>query len=55
MNKLLVNFTKKIVFLLWLKISGYIYSGIIISVNVTGKCSKNSFKIRRWQRHCQNA
>ena len=28
--------------------SGYIYSGIIIPVNVTGKYSKSSFKIRRW-------
>ena len=29
-----------------------IYSGIIIPVNVTGKYSKSSFKIRRWQRYC---
>ena len=34
MTKLLVNFTRKIVYLLWLQNSGYIYSGIIISVDV---------------------
>ena len=50
MTKFLVNFTRKIVYLLRLKNSGYlyIYSGIIIPVNVTGKNSKSSFKIRRW-------
>ena len=37
MTKLLVNFTIEIVYLLWLQNSGYIYSGIIIPVNVTGK------------------
>ena len=37
MTKLLVNFTRKIDCLLWLKNSGYIYSGIIYPVNVTGK------------------
>ena len=47
MTKLLVNFTKKIVYLLWLQNSGYTYSGIIIPVNVTGKYSESSFKIRR--------
>ena len=47
MTKLLVNFTRKIVYLLWLQ-----NSGIIIPVNVIEKCSKNSFKIRRWQRYC---
>ena len=47
MNKLLVNFTGKIVYLLCLQNDGYIYSGIIIPVNVTGKYSKSSFKIRR--------
>ena len=52
MTKLLVNFTRKIVYLLWLKNSGYIYSGAIIPVNVTRKYSKSSFKIRRWQRYC---
>ena len=51
MTKLLIIFTRKIVYLLWLQNSGYIYSGIIIPVNVTGKYSKNSFKIRRWQRY----
>ena len=48
MTKLLVNFTRKIVYILWLQNSGYIYFGIIILVNVTGKYSKSSFKIRRW-------
>ena len=52
MTKLLVNITRKIVYLLWLQNSGYIYSGIIIPVNVTGKYSKSSFKICRWQRYC---
>ena len=47
MTKLLVDFIRKIVYLLWLKNSGYIYSGIIIPVNVTGKCNKISFKICR--------
>ena len=56
MTKPLVNFTRKIVYLLWLQNSGYIYSDIIIiiPVNVTGKYSKSSFKIRRWQRYCQH-
>ena len=37
MTKLLVNFTRKIVYLSWLENSGYIhiYSGIIIPVNFT--------------------
>ena len=35
MTKILVNFTRKIVSLLWLQNSGYIYSGIIIPVNIT--------------------
>ena len=48
MTKLLVNFTRKIVYLLWLRNSGYIYSGIIISVNVTGKYNKSSFKISNY-------
>ena len=52
MTKLLINLTRKIVYLLWLKYSGYIYSGIIISVNIRGKYSKSSVKIRRWQRYC---
>ena len=52
MTKLLVNFTRKIVYLLWLQNPGYIYSSIVISVNVTGKYSKSSFKIRRCQRYC---
>ena len=52
MAKLLVNFTRKIVYLLWLQNSGYIYSGIIIPVNVRGKYSKSSFTIRRWQHYC---
>ena len=52
MTKLLVNFTRKIVYLLWLQNSGYIYSDIIIPINLTRKYSKNSFKIRRWQRYC---
>ena len=52
MTKLLVNFARKIVYLLWFQNSGYIYSGIIITVDVTGKYSKSSFKIRRWQRCC---
>ena len=30
----------------------YIHSDFIIPVNVTGKYSKSSFKIRRWQRYC---
>ena len=47
MIKLLVDFTRKFVFLLWLQ-----NSGIIIPVNVTEKCSKISFKIRCWQRYC---
>ena len=34
MTKLLVNFNRKIVYLLWLKNSGCIYSGIIIPVKV---------------------
>ena len=42
MTKLLVKFTRKIVYLLWLQNSGYIYFGIIIPVNVTGKYSKSS-------------
>ena len=50
MTKLLINFTRKIVYLLWLQNSGYIYSGIIIPVDVTEKYSKSSLKIRRWQR-----
>ena len=54
MTKLLVNFTRKIVYLSWLQNSGYIYLGIIIPVNVTGKHSKSSFRIRRWQRYCLN-
>ena len=45
MIKILVNFTRKIVNLLWLQ-----NSSIIISLNVTEKYSKSSFKIRRWQR-----
>ena len=28
-----------------------VYPGIIIPVNVTGKNSKSSFKIRHWQRY----
>ena len=52
MTKRLANFAKKIVHLLWLKNSGYTYYGIIIPVNVTGKYSKSSFKISRWQRYC---
>ena len=48
MTKLLVNFTRKIVYLLWLKNSGI----IVIPVNVTGKYSNSSFKIRRWQCYC---
>ena len=32
-TKLLINFTRKIVHLLWLKNSGYIYSAIIIPLN----------------------
>ena len=32
MNKLLINFTRKIIYLLWLQNSDYIYSGIIIPV-----------------------
>ena len=52
MTKLLGNFTRKIVCSLWLQNSGYIYSGIIIPVNVTGKYSQSNFKIRRWQRCC---
>ena len=35
MTKLLVNFTVKIVYLLWLQNSRYIYSSIINPVNVT--------------------
>ena len=50
MTKLLVNLTKKIVYLLWLQNSGYIYSSIIITVNVKGKYSKSSFKIRGVQK-----
>ena len=46
MTKLLVNFTRRIVYLLRLQ-----NSGIIILFNVTGKYSKSSFKIRRWQRY----
>ena len=42
MTKLLVNFNRKIVYLLWLKNPDYIYSGIIIPVNVTGKYNKSS-------------
>ena len=38
--------------LLWLRNCGYTCSGITISVNVIGKYSKSSFKIRRWQRYC---
>ena len=41
MTKLLVIFTRKIVYLLWLQNYSYIYSGIIIPVNVTGKYSKS--------------
>ena len=52
MTKLLVNFTRRIVYLLWIRNSGYIYSAINNPVNVTGKYSKSSFKIRRWQRYC---
>ena len=52
MTKLLGNFTRNFFYLLWLKNSGYIYSDIITPVNVTGKYSKSSFKIRRWQRYC---
>ena len=48
MIKLLVNFTRKIVYLLWFQNSGYIYSGIVIPVTVTRKYSRSSFKIRRW-------
>ena len=51
-TKILVNFTKKIVYSLWLKNSVFIYSGIIIPVDVTGKYSKSGFEIRRWQRYC---
>ena len=51
-DKVLVNFTRKIVYLLWLQNSVYIHSGIIIPVNVTEKYSKSSFKIRHWQRYC---
>ena len=47
MTKRMVQFTRKIVYLLWLQ-----NSGIIIPVNITGKYSKSSFKIRRWQRYC---
>ena len=47
MTKLLVNFTRKIVYLLSVQ-----NSGIIIPVNVTGKYSKSSFKIRHWHRSC---
>ena len=43
MTKLLVNFSRKIVYLLWLRNSGYIHSGIIISVNITEKYSKSDF------------
>ena len=50
MTKLLVNFNRKIVYLLWLQNSGYIYSGII-PVTDTEKYSKSSFKIRRWERY----
>ena len=52
MTKLLVNFNRKIANLLLLQNSDYIYSGIIIPLNVRGKYSKSSFKIRRWQRYC---
>ena len=52
MTQLLVNFTRKIVYLLWLQNFSYIYSGIIIPVNFTGKYSKSSFKIGRWKRYC---
>ena len=41
MIKLLINFTRKIVYILCLQNSGYTYSGIIISANVTGKYSKS--------------
>ena len=51
MTNLLVNFTRKIVYLLWLKNPGYTYSGIIVPVNVIEKYSKSSFKIRRCQRY----
>ena len=37
MTLLLVNFTRKIVYLSWLKNSVYIYPDIIISVNITEK------------------
>ena len=37
MTQLLVNFTRKIVYLSWLKNSVYIYPDIIISVNITEK------------------
>ena len=52
MTKLLVNFTRNFFHLLWLQNSGCIYSGIIIPVNVRGKYSTSSFKIRRLQRYC---
>ena len=45
MTKLLVNITRKMIYLLWLQNAGYIYSGIIIPVNVIGKyevCSENN-------------
>ena len=45
-TKLLVHFTRKNVYLLWLQNSGNIYSVIITLLNVAGKCSKSSFKIR---------
>ena len=47
MTKILVNFTRKIVYLLWLQNFGYIYFANIISVNASEKYSKNSFKIPR--------
>ena len=47
MSKFLVNFMRKIGYLLWLQ-----NSSVIILVNVTGKYSESSFKIRRWQRYC---
>ena len=52
MIKLLVS--KKIVYLLRLKNFGYIFSGMIIPVNVTAKYIKSGFKIRRWHRYCLN-
>ena len=52
MTKFLINFTRKIICLLWLKMSSYIYSGIVITVNVNKRYGKSSFMIRRLQRYC---